>query len=695
VLVADSAALATAYLDADARELVRLARRQRGALDASVFHYTATARQRVSAGIRALRRDRLLYRREVASTVDWWRDRPSRVVVQGAREAVPVALSGVRVPEDLEDWAESFVPRPGDDRLWINPSGGDFAWHPLVEGGESLYRYASGDTTSIRLPDGREVRLVELRVTPRERDIRVVTGSFWIELDGYGIVQAVFRPARDFDLERDLASIDPSSSDDLDDVPAVLKPVRFEIRYVTVEYGLWEMRWWMPRLMGFEGQVQLGPVRMPINLELTYSDYQVEADRYGLPELPPVIRELAGAPHLKPRPYAHGTTVALGADSTALLESPYLTDSFFAEGEALITDTEMTELTRRLGALPPPPWESHRPTLSPPWTPGTGLLRYNRVEGLSIGARVDWDLTRARLDLTGRIGTADGAPRGALGVTVPTLHRSWRLTAHRSLASVDPDLRPLGVGNSLTALLFGRDDGMYYQATGAALEVEPAGGRGGYLARVYAERQAAVRRETDFSLANVVDDRTFRPNIEADDADQIGVAGRIELARGLDPAGVRWGAALELKAETGSYTFVRPGLTLRGSAPLPGGLLGGVEVAGGTTLSPDTGTAAVPLQGLWYLGGPATLRGFDGGALAGRDLVRARIEVATELPAARLAVFSDAGWAGRFEDWNDADIAVSAGVGASFLDGLLRMDLARAFRLSEQWRADIYVDALF
>jgi len=695
VLQPDSADMATAYANPETRELVRLARGQRGVIDASVFHYTASTRQRLSVGVQALRRDRVLYRRESASRVEWWRDRPSVVIVEGAREVVPVAFAGVRVPDDLSSWAEEFLPRPGDDRLWVNPVGGGFAWHPLVKGGEAAYRYAIGDTTAIRLPDGRELRLVELRVTPRERHIRLVTGSLWIELENHAVVRAVFRPAREFDLERDLPDIAPEDADDLDEIPGFLKPIRFDVRYITVEYGFWEMRWWMPRLMAFDGWVQLGPVRMPINMELLYSDYTVEADRYGLTELPPVIRHLAGDPHSKPRPYEHGVRVIIPDDTASLLESPRLPPSVYSAGEVLMSEAELRELGDQVRSLPAAPWRVGRPRITPPWTFGRELVRYNRVEGLSAGVRGDWDLGRARLDMTARLGAADLEPRAELGVEVPRLSRTWRAAAYHRLAAVDPSARPFALGNSLSALVLGRDHGHYYQTTGAELRIDPEPGNARYEARLYAERQRAVERETDFSLAHVSGADGFRENIEARAADQLGVGLRLGVDRGLDPTGWRWGASLDLAAETGSYTFLRPGMTLHAVAPLPGAFMGGIELGAGTTLSADSGDTAVPIQSHWFLGGPATLRGFSGGEIHGRDHSRARVELATRLPAARVALFSDAGWAGRFDTWHREDVAISAGVGASFLDGLVRLDLARTLEPVERWRLELYVDAIF
>jgi hypothetical protein len=691
---ADSMALATAYQDDGARELVRLARAHRDHIDASVFRYTATSRQRVSVGLRALRRDRILYRRETASRLEWRRDGPSRVEVLGAREAIPMALPGVRVPDGFEQWARSFLPAPGDDRLFVNPTGGGFAWHPLVDGAEALYRYSLGATTTIRLPDGRMIQLAELRVQPRTRTIRVVDGSFWIELENHGIVQAVFRPARGFDLERDLAELDPEDADDASEVPAILRPIRFDVQYVAVDYGLWEMRWWMPRLMAFEGSLQMGAMRVPISVELLYEDYRVEADRHGLPELPPLVIHLAGDT-ARPRTQRFPVRVVV-PDSAALLTSPYLPRSIFASGERLMSESEVRELADRLGALPPPPWSMPRPSLTYPWHFGRGLLRYNRVEGLSAGVRADVDVGRAAVDISARMGTGDQRPNLELGVVPAATRRSWRVAGYHRLTTADPATRPFGVRNSLSALVLGQDDGIYFRASGADVTIESGPGSWPYQVRVYAERQAPAGETTRFSLRRLLDDqRDFGAEVLADPADQVGVSARVGVDRGFDPAGGRWSAAVDVTAEAGSYLFLRPGLTLTAGVPVARGVLVSGELGAGTMVGRDGRGAPGPTQANWFLGGAQTLRGFAGGALQGPEYGRARVELSNRLPAARLVVFTDAGWAGRFEEYRSADVAVAVGIGASFLDGLFRVDLARAVTHDRGWRLEFSSDLLF
>src|SRR5690606_6636846 len=94
----DSATLASAYLDAGARELVRLARERRRTVDRSIEAYETTATELVSIGLRAVRRDRTLWKREVASRIAWERDGPIRIEALGAREVVPILVPDVQVP---------------------------------------------------------------------------------------------------------------------------------------------------------------------------------------------------------------------------------------------------------------------------------------------------------------------------------------------------------------------------------------------------------------------------------------------------------------------------------------------------------------------------------------------------------------------------------------------------------------------
>lgn len=692
----DSAMVMQAYRDAGARDIVARARDYRQRVDRSISRYQAISTERISLGLSALRRERLLFRRETAARIDWRRDGITEIEMLGGREVIPIALPGVRLPDD-DDAVDGHAFDPAENRFFLGALGdSSFVYHPFGDDAEAHYRFRSGDTTVITLPQGRTVRLYELEVAPAIKDVHHFTGTVWVDADSYALVRAVFRLADAFDLERD--GDDP----DDDDVPGILEPIRAELKYFTIEYGLWELRWWMPRLVAFEAVGSAGGfVRAPLRYERTYSEYRVEGDS-AAPMLSPDSVPSADTDSAVAACYARGhcrcrngtcmnLNVIIPTDTAALLTSPYLPPSIYEDGEALITEGELRELAERLDdAIPEPPWQVGRPSLS--WGPsGAGLLRYNRVEGLSVGARSELDFGRLAADATLRLGLADLEPEAELAVVREPAFTTYRLAAYRRLSAMNAETRPLGAGNSIAALLLGQDDGEYFRALGAELTVRPAPATGSnaWELRVYAEQQRPVEAETDFSVRHALDgDHVFRPVLPADRADQVGAAITLRLAHGLDPAGLRWGGELELGGGTGTFDYGRAALTARVTHPLTAALVGSIEAAAGTS------AGTLPLQSRWFLGGPATVRGYDGAAAAGEAFWRGRAEVATSFPAARLALFGDAGWAGSRGARRLGPTLVAAGIGASLLDGIVRMDLARALEGPGRWRFHLYVDGL-
>ena len=707
-----------AWLDEGARELVRLGRERRRLIDRSVLRYTVDVQERISAGLRTVGRERLFFRRETAGHIDWTRNGPIRIEVTGAREVIPPIMKNAQIPENLRGFMPHLAFDPVENDIFIRFDT-TFLRHPLAADAEAHYRYRSGDTTSIRLPDGREVRLIELVIIPRRDDIHLLTGSFWMEAETHAVVRAVFRPARAFDYDRD--------ADEDDDAPGFLKPIRAELLYITIEYGLWEYRWWLPRLMAAEGVMQVSFVSMPLRYERRYVDYSVEGDtalaastdtvrtRPCRPGMQLTVRaggdrsndarqrraeararadSLAAAERATEPPDSAALErercrqrfqVIVPEDSAALLNSDRLPQSAFGDDIELMTGLELANLRKELDQLPGRPWQLRPPTFA--WAlGGSGLLRYNRVEALSIGARSQLDVGRLTIDGSARIGLADLEPNAEIMIARETPGGLRRLGVYRRLAPSNPDVVPLGIGNSLGAMLFGRDDGEYFRAWGVEIEARPPrASRQGYGLRVYAEHQSAAQTETDFSLRHLLNDgHTFRPNIAALEAEQVGASLVLRTSHGYDPVGFRWGAEASVTAETGTFEFVRPGATLRAAIPL-GPLALGLETAAGTSFGEP------PLQTEWFLGGPATLRGYHGGVTHGLAYWRGRAELSGSAPAARITLFSDAGWAGRRDAFGTRHALVSAGAGASFLDGLIRFEIARALRRPLGWRADFYV----
>jgi hypothetical protein len=697
----------TAYLDATARRLVAAARARRETIDRSITAYRTRVRERIGVGIRALRRDRMLFRRELALVVDWRRDGVTQIDVIGARQSLPAAVPKPELPDDLHSEAGDYAFDPADDRLTVGfgrarrdsvqdstrHSDVEFR-HPLAPGSEADYRFAAGDSSVVVFPDGRTIRLRELKVIPRRLDFRLMSGSFWIDEDSHGVVRALIRPARPFDLEQDL------SAEDRKGIPGFVQPLRVEVRFLTIDYGLWAGRWWLPRLFAMDAVATAGSfLQMPVRYERVYDEYEVTGDtavrRAVRPPVPTEAedsiaraachaREQRGQISCKcANGHCAAFTVHIPIDTAALLASSALPPPFGSANDTLISEGEMRELTHGLGDLPQAPWQLHaRP---PRW----GLGRYNRVEGLALGARGELDLGRLRLDGAAHIATSDGEPDVVAGALRETGTARFRLAGYRRLAAVDPTARSLAIGNSLGALILGRDDGDYFRATGAELTIAPPVTLPQRFAiRLYAERQRRARKRTDFSLPHVFhEDHVFRPNISADSADQLGASLTVRTQRGIDPERPQWTADVTVDGSVGTYRFGRVSSTVRVTAPLGPTLAGAVELGGGIA------DGRVPVQSYWYLGGPGTLRGYGGNASSGDAFWRARLEIGNRWPAARIVLFADVGRAALREQLSIARPLAGVGVGASFIDGLIRLDLTRAVRSPTGWRLDFYTDA--
>ena len=82
--------------------------------------------------------------------------------------------------------------------------------------------------------------------------------------------------------------------------------------------------------------------------------------------------------------------------------------------------------------------------------------------------------------------------------------------------------------------------------------------------------------------------------------------------------------------------------------------------------------------------------------MAGETFWMTRVELGTSFVAARPVVFADMGWAGDAARWKHPGRPASgAGVGASFMDGLIRFDVARGIFPRAGFRSDLYVEARF
>ncbi len=658
---ADTSA-ARPYLDPGARDLLHVARERQGSRARAIRAYHVLVTERMFVGVRALRRDRVLYRKELAARIAWHRGAPDTVAVVGAREVVPLVTRDVSVPSDsdLRHDSPDLVFDPASPRLQLGSGDSSFVHDPLAPGGEGNYQYRSGDTTEIGspAPDGRATRLIELRVIPRHDEFDLMAGSLWVDAATGDVVAKLFRPARPYDFQRDASAQERAESH----VPFFLEPIRGDVQFITVEYALVDGRWWRPWMVAFDGVATIGSLAtVPLRYERLYSDYEVDGDT--------TVAAVAL------RRDSDSVVVRVPKDSAGLLTDDALPPPF-AGSVPDASETEFREAIARFAAqqVDGPPRAGFRAGAHR-W-----LARYNRVEGLSGGAALQFDLAGMAAEVSARMGVSDLSPNGELRVGVATGAARLHIGAFRRLAVANPATNALGIVNSLDALLLGRDDGAYYRVWGGEIAVAPAvTAPQRYDLRVYWEHQGAAATTTQASLARWLEpSHRFASDIVAPPADELGTTLTLRALH----SEILGDLAL------GTFDFARASVTTGLTAALPAGIIGGVEVAAGTS------AGSVPAQSLWYLGGPATLRGYDGLAAAGEMFWRTRLEVGNVLPLARVVVFSDAGWAGPRAARFRGRALASVGAGLSLLDGLLRWDVARALRPPVGWRFDLYVNGV-
>jgi hypothetical protein len=738
---------ASAFRDPASRVLLTKAREARMRQDSTLLAYDATAYQRMSAGIgfRAFGRDRLLFRTENASRVRWSRDGGARVDIKGARTAVPMA----EMNAEFDAHEMSPIPYyPGRDALWIGSGVAkaevdpDEMIHPLAIGSEAYYRFATGDSIMFTLSDGKQIALREIRIEPRQPNWRLSVGSFWFDVSTGQLVRAAYRMSVEMDIWQ-VADEEAKREGEEDEVPkavkAIMSPMRANLEAVTIDYGLYGGRFWLPRTQFAEGQAQVGFMRVPFKMEESFKYASVNGTDSLLPkvpappkslrdslfgdsvrwrDLPPderrerrrriaeadSVRRLQQQAAKKAQCDTSGTytrydsryngavrvAVSVPCDSTVLAKSPDLPGSIYEPGEELFGVTERDELIKSLGFSLQPGWAPQKPQLHY----GLNLTRYNRVEGFSTALSVTQELGQGyRVGVVPRISFADAQFNGELFGARSNGRRQLQLGVYRRLEAANDWGEPLSFGSSLNALLFGVDEGFYYRTWGGELTGSNVGG-GGFTWRLFGEAHRNANVETQFSLANAMNDVEFMPNIEATSGTIGGGELRYMKSLGLDPRGWRLLTDVRAEAAAGTFDYTRGAI----DATVSRGLFGGVSAA--LTGGAGTSGGTLPPQREWFIGGSHTVRGqrpsltLEG--QSGNSYWLGRGELARQFPVVRPSVFYDIGWAGDRSDWSHPGRPVSgAGVGFSFLDGLFRADISRGIYPRERTLVDFYFEARF
>jgi hypothetical protein len=639
---------------------------------------------------------------------------------------------------------------PGYEPLWV---GNNMARaqvdeseivNPIADGAEAYYTYETGDSLSFTLPDHTVIRLREIKVRPRQPQWNLAVGSLWFDTKSGQVVRAAYRLSVPMDIWAVAKSDDPKS---MDDVPVWVKPMitpmRAEVTAIAVEYGLHEGRFWLPRLRMAEGSAQVSFMHVPFKMEesFTYAsvnakdslppivvdtsraarmpdsltDVQADAWRDSVRE---VARERARAvrdsvrkglrkPDRDVSPCAssdavvtttsrYGSSLKIATrvpcDVSKLENSSDLPPSIYDPADELFGASDLEELkaealslavqaplTLRLSMLPPPSVQY-----------GPALMRYNRVEGLSFGASIEQQVGGGYSGTAvARLGLADLEPNVDLTVTRTNMTDALHVSGYNHLVSANDWGHPLNFSSSFAALLFGRDEGFYYRASGAELGGERDASFGGgtqlnWRAFVEQERTAAVN--TNFA----VNGADFPANIVADRGVYTGLGARVTHDYGLDPKGLRVLTDLRVEAAKGDSVYGRAALDVTLSHGL-GVLAGSVTLAGGSSIG------GLPPQRRWFLGGSQTVRGQSPDTTqSGNAFWLTRTELGSNDVGMRPTIFADLGWVGDRSHLADVGRPMSGvGVGMSFLDGMFRFDVARGIYPRKQFRVDLNLEARF
>lgn len=733
----------TAFQDPAARELLLRARAARLTQDSALLSYDAKTYQRVSVGmnVREAARARLAFRMENATRVRWHRNTGAQVEVLGARTAIPFSREGEAEVQNEAGDMMSIPYYPGKEPLIALGGGGDGSMiraevdeqslvHPLATGSEAYYTFASGDSVLMTLPDGKRLMLRELRIAAREPKWNLTVGSFWFEVERGHLVRAVYRLSTDIDI---WAVAQESDSTSMDDVPMFVKPLltpmEANITAMSVEYGLQEQRFWLPKLQALEGHARVSFMRIPIRIEERYRYESVNA----IDSLPPIVippRLVASAVRdsLKALGYdslmvrdtlralyarrdtlrredrarqcaATGVYVersgrgdgnvpislSMPCDTVALARSSELPASIYDDGEELFGESEVAELVRALNMGLQPGWRPQ--PVRTEW--GLARTRFNRVEGLSSAVALSSVLGagfEAEAQLRGSL--ADVQLNGELAIARTNGRTMYRGAVYRRLDVSSTFGDPLSFGASLGALLYARDEGFYHRAWGAEVRRTRAT-QGGLDLRAFAERQWSAAVENQWSLFGGANDERFLGNVVATPGWYYGSTVKWTGSRGLDPRG--WRGSLDVRAEvaTGASDYQRlflETIVSRGLGP----------IAISLTNAAGTSFGDLPAQRQFFLGGLQSVRGQTPGTGVGESFWMSRTEIGSNFAGARPVVFADLGWAGPRDGWNTIGRPLSGvGVGASFLDGLVRIDLARGVHPRWQTRLDLYLEARF
>ena len=646
----------------DAVRLIERAqeRRQAAYAEAGLQDYQADARGYVYFYIDFTETDErhLVRTDQLALDVLWRAPGMTRQVITGRRhrETLPTNIRYYtdRLVAVLDNFGDDIVIADGDNVRNVP--------HPVAPGSLDLYDVRLAEQVTLRLPGAPEpVRVREIRVRPKDPSRPAFVGAVFVDADRGDIVRMEF-------------SFTPA---------AYVDPEVDRIR-ISLEHALWEGRFWLPYQQRMEIRRELPQLDLPagtvILARMRMSNYRInEGLPAGLFIGPPVVA----------RPQEEQRAFTFEEELHAELHA-----------EGLVPTRDPAALRERAERLARENARSGLPATRIRLPAASQVLRYNRAEGLAVGAGISLSPAETfSLGAEGGWATGPAHPTGRLEArwpgTVSTVTAGLRLND-----PVDMGFRPVisGAMNTVTAAVAGRDHLDPYYATGASaglsrrLDATWEMGLEGVLER---HRPATVTATT--ALTGELD----RPFPHAARAEVLGVRSR--LTGGTDPQqAVWWAASLrptltgwradagEAAGETGWSAGVMLDAS-RGYRWAPGTTELRARLAAGAL-------AGMPLpQEHFRIGGRGTVPGHSFRGRVGDRMAVADVEASRDLawPWLRARGLAAAGWAGGGQPadaWplaapagGERAPAASIGAGLGVFYDILRVDLHRGIGAGGGW----------